>query len=177
MALDYNQIADSLERMAVQQQAMTDAALQFRSLGSIDGATKEAISRRDAAVKERLKAEEELDAVIDKVADAKLAAQSIVESAQVQRDKWASERVSDAKALFESASADAEKIISDAKVEAEKIAIKTLSDLYAKRDELTRVSADVISLTGKRDALIADTDKAQARYDAVQEQIKKLAAA
>ena len=90
--MDFNNIADSLDRMAVQQQAITSAAEAFRKLGSIDGATKEAEKRQAAMVDEVNASLATLNQINADIDDAKVKMQDRVDKANA----LAGEKIADA---------------------------------------------------------------------------------
>ena len=165
--MNYNQLADAADRAAVQAQSWVEIRDAFRALGSIDGATKDAVARRDAATKEADKANAELDAAINKTADVKAKANTLLADADATAADRIAEGEAQAKRLIEDARASAAVMVSNGKEQAAALIAKTDADLLAEREEFTRVSAEVVALAEKRDALLVEADAAQKRYDSV----------
>lgn len=177
MTIDYNQTADALDRMAVQQQAMADAAAAFRTLGSIEGATKEANAKRADAEAARDEALQEYNAALDKAAEVRVHADEVRVNARNDIARAIEEANDKTTKLVQDAVDRAKVIESDAKAAAEATIKKTNEDLSSAHDQLDALDVDIRTRTATRDGLIAEAEAAEKRLTAVRDAIAALKAA
>lgn len=141
---DFNQTADALDRMAVQQQAIVDAAAEFRKLGSIDSSTK--------ALEDLNKvAQTELANTNRALAHAESRRQAAEEQAGVAREQG-ERKAAEIVAAAEQSAAD---ILVAAKSEAEGVVTKARADMQRFEDDLRE------ELRAARETLVAERAEAE----------------
>lgn len=173
--MDYNQAADALDRECVTIEAKVFARDAFRALGSLEGATQDAISRREAAVAAAEKAKADLEAITTKVADAnKQAADRLAEADKTAHDTM-TKADNDAIELVRTANTRAGEIIAAANAKSDALIAKTSADLQAKTAQSAALDIDINVKTGGLKAIEAKTESAQNDLDAVNAMIAKLA--
>jgi hypothetical protein len=174
---DYNTMADALERMAVQQQSLTEASAAFRKLGSIETAIREANARKTAADTEAAQANEELVTIKRKIADATKLHETKMKQAVESLNKLHIDDQDKAEAMLADARIKSANILQDASDKTQAWADGVRQQLTPTLDKLKKAEADCAVLAAKQQVIVAETTDAQAKLDAVREAIGKLAGA
>ena len=174
--MDFNNIADSLDRMAVQQQAITSAAEAFRKLGSIDGATKEAEKRQAAMVDEVNASLATLNQINTDIDDAKVKMQDRVDKANTLAGEKIADAVDRANSIEKSAVARGDEIIATAKEQADKLRADTEAALAATNTALATARADFADMQTKQRDVEDSTNATQEKMDKLRAAIAELKA-
>lgn len=173
--MDYNQAADALDRMAVQQQAIIDASATFRALGSIEGATREAEARKVKLEQAAVLAQETLDALADKIIAADDTAEQIVSKANEEAGGIVAQANAEAESIRAAAASKAAEFKRITQEQADQLTRKVNADLDSVRDQAAALKLEVAGLREERDALVAETDREQAKLDTIRSTISKFA--
>lgn len=146
------QSADAIRRLAIQYQAMVEAADLLESIGSLEQASKEA-EKAASAARENLKiAEEELASVKAETKKAKAKGDDVIALAVGAGNEKLEQADLEAKAIVAAANEQADLIVAKARKDADAIT----SGVESRR---TAIAADVDALTKRADlmtAVIAD---------------------
>lgn len=166
--------AEHIERLAVQYQAMVEAAAALKEIGSLENATQEAQKAAEAAKKEAVAAKAEALKAKDKIAAAELSAAEIIAGAQSE----ASEIASVAKAQGAIIIEDARKMADAMMVKAAKDVADASAGIAGKVAELTtaklRLEQDLAALQNAITVKTAEADGIEARLAKAQAQVAKL---
>lgn len=173
--MDYHQTADALDRMAVQQQAMVDASAAFRALGSIEGATNEALTKRDAAVKLLAEATEALNKARQTELDITAACEAKVRAAHDKVDELMSETNAKVKSMFVDARKQADDTAAAAAAQAATILQRAADDTAGLREEAAELRDELAKGEAKVAAINAAADAAEARLNEIKTAIATIA--
>ena len=175
--MNENVIAESLRRMAVQQQAMIEAADMFDQIGSIKSVTSEANKERDAALAEVAKAKDAMAKAKEKTAALEKQADEILANAHAT----AAEVVSQANLQMEKAGKDAAALLAGAEANAKNDAAAlneaTKAKLKATEKEITDAETKLVELAKQIEDLEANEADARIKLDRTRDAMKALAGA
>lgn len=159
---DYTQAADALKRMAVQYKNIVSVAEALDSLGSIEGAAKEANAALAKARKDR-------DAFIAKFEQEMTKCKGDLAIAQAAADKTLADAKQQADDMKKSAIATGEKkaaaLVEAAQEKADRIDLKCAGAEMDAAVKLRSILDSIASESSKLLTLNAATEEAQAQYD------------
>ena len=167
--MNYNEIADALDREAVTAKAKIDAAEIFRKLSSIEGATKEAEAARAKAEQARDEAIAELERVKAEAEAATNSAKEKIGAVYAEAKKVRDDADDAAAAAVNSAEEKAKKILADAQADAKAKQALANAELSKTRDALAE-------LTANRYALLTELDEIKAKADAEESRLADIRA-
>lgn len=171
---DFHQTADALDRMAVQQQAIIDAAAEFRKLGSIDASTK--------ALEDLNKvAQTELSNTNRALAHAESRRQAAEEQAGVAREqgelavaKMLAEAEQSAAEIRAAAKAEADGVVAKARADMQRFEDDLREELRAARESLMAERAETERLREEKVAIERAVGAAQSRLEEINAKLRSM---
>lgn len=162
--------AEHIERLAVQYQAMVDAAAALKEIGSLENATQEAQKAADVARKEAQAAKAEAQKAKDKIAAAEQQAAETLAAAQVEAAMITAEAKQSGDNVVMRAQQEAARIIEKATKDvadasagvAGRVAELTTAKLRLEQN-IAALQDAITAKTGEADAIEARLAKAQAQ--------------
>lgn len=171
---DFNTTADALDRMAVQQQAMTDAAAAFRALGSIEGTTKGLQEQNKAALVALTNTNKALAVAEEKRQEAERQAGLILEQAQDDAAAIEGRAEEDAAEVRREATATHKKLIADGEAKALAYGEAVKKEWAITKEHLESARAEIAAAREEKAAIAKEVAEAQTKLDTINKTLRDM---
>lgn len=171
---DFNTTADALDRMAVQQQAITDAAAAFRALGSLTGATKGLEEQNKAALVALTNTNKALALAEEKRQEAERQAGLIREQAINDGAASVERAEEDAAEILREATAAQKKLIADGEARALAYGESVKKEWAITKEHLESARAEIAAARDEKATIAKAVAEAQAKLDSINKTLRDM---
>lgn len=174
-----SKIDDAFEQvvgLAEKFKAILDVADEVKKIGSLEQATAERKAALDRAVADHIKAKLELDAVVQQVADAKTAYESLLEVQQIGLTESVSQAEAKAAELVADAEVQAQEILKNAHEQAQAAWDKSEEAMDARMNALNDIDNKIAEAQVALTAIKTEHDATAAAIDALKSAAKAVLA-
>ena len=173
--IDFQEAAQTLERMAAQQQHIAAVAAIVRQIGSLDGAANELQKKVDALTDEKA----QLEAIVTDAQATVLLAKKQASDVLDQAEQAAKELAADAEAKHANAMAqaarDAGDLVAQAHIEADRVKEEAEAAVAAAQEKLEQIGAATAAAHAAQAAAEEQAAAAQKKLDAIRASASQIA--
>lgn len=171
---DFNQTADALDRMAVQQQAIVDAAAEFRKLGSIDASTKALEEQNRASMVMLTNTNRALSVAEGKLQEAERQAGVVRELAEANAARTIADAEEKAQGILAEAKVAAELAAANGAAEAAKYAEDTKKEWAVTREHLENARTEIEASRKEKFEIEKSVSAAQNKLDEINTKLRSM---
>lgn len=173
--MDYATAVDAIRRLAVQYQAMVDAADLMEQIGSVDQATKQFAAAKAKAEAELAQVKSDLAKAQKDYSVVKEDSEFNVKQAGDRAQEIITSANNEAFQITQAAKSKADQIIKDGHDQANATVASIASKVDDMKSELDRLSKEADAANQKRDAALKAAEETELRLQSVQQTIRKMA--